>query len=84
MDALEPFLKYCWVFPSSVMQTILSWQGAIVGKKRKKIWLEHLFAYFGLYGEKEIRWCLRVVFESGVTFAQRTKATFLSNGLGQT
>ena len=26
-----------WVFPDSVIQTLLSWQGAPMGKKRKKI-----------------------------------------------
>ena len=28
-----------WVFPDSVIQTLLSWQGALVGKKRKNIWI---------------------------------------------
>ena len=27
-----------WVFPSSVLHTLLAWQGVVVGKKRKKIW----------------------------------------------
>ena len=28
-----------WVFPSSVLHTLLAWQGAVVDKKRKTIWL---------------------------------------------
>ena len=28
-----------WVFPRSVLHTLLAWQGAAVGKKRKKIWM---------------------------------------------
>ena len=28
-----------WVFPDSVIQKLLSWQGAPVGKKRKNIWI---------------------------------------------
>ena len=28
-----------WVFPNSVIQTLLSWQGAPVGKKRKFVWM---------------------------------------------
>ena len=27
-----------WVFPSSVKETLLSWNGFFVGKKRKKVW----------------------------------------------
>ena len=37
-----------WVFLHSVLHTLLAWQGAAVGKKRKKIWLAALCACFGL------------------------------------
>ena len=35
-----------WVFPDSVIQTLLSWQGAPVGKKRKNIWIATLLCLF--------------------------------------
>ena len=64
-----------WVFPSSVLQNLLSWQGVNVGKKRKKIWLTApLCLFWTLWRENN-----RVAFENGVTSSQRTKATFLSN-----
>ena len=28
-----------WVFPDSIIQTLLTWQVALVGKKRKNIWI---------------------------------------------
>ena len=48
-----------WVFPHSIMHTLLTWQGGHVGKKQKKKsgWLL-LYAFYGLYGGKEIKWCL--------------------------
>ena len=40
-----------WVFLNSVIQTLLSWQGAPMGKKRKKKFrLQPLYAYYGLCG----------------------------------
>ena len=44
-----------WVFPHPIIHTFLAWQG----KKRKKKsgWLL-IYAFFGLYGRKEIGWCL--------------------------
>ena len=49
-----------WVFPCSVLHTLLAWQGAVVGKKRKKFGWRHLCACFGLFGMLEIGWCSRM------------------------
>ena len=63
-----------WVFPLTVGQTLLSWQGAQVGKKHKKIWLADLLCLLWiLWRERN-----RVTFESEVPFAHRMKANFLS------
>ena len=44
-----------WVFPRSVLHTLLAWQGGAVGKQRKKNYgWQHLCACFGLFGTQEI------------------------------
>ena len=32
-------MDYNWVFPLTVRQSLLAWQSASVGKKRKRVWL---------------------------------------------
>ena len=49
-----------WVFLDSVIQTLLAWQGARMGKKHKNIWLAAHCAYFGLCGRIGTRWCLKI------------------------
>ena len=50
-----------WVFLRLVLHTLLAWQGAAVGKNRKKIWMTAPFcACFGLVGALEIDWCSRM------------------------
>ena len=64
-----------WVFPHSVKHTLLAWQRAHVGKKRKKIWMASpLCLFWTLWRERN-----RVVFDNGVTNTQKIKANFLSN-----
>ena len=64
-----------WVFPRLVLHTLLAWQGAAVGKKRKKIWMAaRLCLFWTLWRTRN-----RLVFENEVTFAQRIKANFVSN-----
>ena len=64
-----------WVFPHSVFHTLLVWQGAVVVKKRKKIWIAAPLCLFWTL------WHARnsLVFENEVTSAQRIKANFVSN-----
>ena len=64
-----------WVFPHSVLHTLLVWQGAVVVKKRKKIWIAAPLCLFWTL------WHARnsLVFENEVTSAQRIKANFVSN-----
>ena len=38
-DLLLTIVGISWVFPNSVTQMLLSWQGTPVGKKRKNIWM---------------------------------------------
>ena len=64
-----------WVFPCSVLHTLLAWQGTAMGIKRKKIWMVALLCLF---------WTLwhsrnRLVFENEVTSAQKIKANFVTN-----
>ena len=71
----NPLVGTSWVFLRSILHTLLAWQGTSVGKKRKKIRMAaplHLF--WTLWRERN-----RIVFENGVTSAQRTKANFLRN-----
>ena len=38
-DLFLSMVGISWVFPQSVLHTLLAWQGVAVGKKRKKIWI---------------------------------------------
>ena len=63
------------MFPQSVLHTLLTWQGVVVGKKRKKIWIAAPSCLF---------WTLwrarnRMSFENEATIAQRIKINFISN-----
>ena len=37
-ELLFTLVGVSWVMPSSVRETLLSWQGSFVGKKRRKVW----------------------------------------------
>ena len=63
-----------WVFPDSVIQTLLSWQGALVGKKRKNIWIAAPLCLFWTVWQNRNM----MVFENRATSDQRTKFIFLS------
>ena len=63
-----------WVFLDSVIQTLLSWHGAPVGKKRKNIWIAAPLCLFWTVWQNRNM----VVFENRATSDQRTKFIFLS------
>ena len=63
------------VFPQSVLHTLLAWQGAAVGKKRKRIWLAApLCLFWTLWRARN-----RLVFENEGTTDQKIKANFVTN-----
>ena len=73
-DLFLSIVGTCWVFPDSVIQMLLSWQGAPVGKKRKNIWLAALLCLFWIVWQNSNM----VVFDNRATSDQRTKIIFLS------
>ena len=64
-----------WVFPFSVLQVLLAWQRAQVGKKRKKVWrAAPLCLFWTLWHERN-----RVAFDNEACFAYRLKSSFICN-----
>ena len=52
-DLLFYLFEVSWVPPSSIRETLLSWHGSFVGKKRKKVWSSSSLHFLdGLEGEK--------------------------------
>ena len=74
-DLILSIVGISWVFPQSVLHTLLAWQGAAVGKKRKKLWFTAPQCLFWII------WCARnmLVFENEVPSTQRIKANFVTN-----
>ena len=58
-DLILSIVGISWVFPHSVLHTLLAWQGVVVGKKRKKIWFAAPLCLSGLSDALEIGWCFR-------------------------
>ena len=74
-DLFLSIVGISWVFPHSVLHTLLAWQGAAVGKKRKKIWLAApLCLFWNIWRARN-----RLVFDNEVPSAQRIKANFVTN-----
>ena len=74
-DLILSIVGISWVFPQSVLHTLLAWQGAAVGKRRKKIWFAApLCLFWNLWHARN-----RLVFENEVPSAQRIKANFVTN-----
>ena len=65
----------CWVFPQTVIHTLLAWQGAAVGKKRKRIWLAApLCIFWTLWRARN-----KLGFENEGTTDQKIKTIFVTN-----
>ena len=74
-DLFWSIVGISWVFPHTILHTLLAWQGATVGKKRKKIWLAApLCLFWNLW-----RATNRLVFENEAPSVQRIKANFVTN-----
>ena len=64
-----------WVFSLSVRETLLSWEGSSVGKKRKKAWMAApLNIFWSIWRERNY-----IAFENKDFSAQRMKASFIYN-----
>ena len=74
-DLFLTMVGISWVFPHSVLHTLLAWQGGAVGKKRRKIWIAAPSCIFWAL------WCARnkLVFENVAIKAQSIKINFISN-----
>ncbi|RVW30599.1 LINE-1 reverse transcriptase-like [Vitis vinifera] len=72
-DLLFTLFGVSWVLPSSVKETLLSWHGSFVGKKRKKVWRAaplHIF-----WTVWKARNCL--AFKDDMLSIQRLKYSFI-------
>ena len=67
-------MDYNWVFfPLTAHQSLLAWQSASVGKKRKRVWLAApLCLFWTLWNERN-----RAAFENETPSAHRMKSFFL-------
>ena len=74
-DLLLAIFGVPWVFPLSVRETLLSWRGTFVGKKRKKAWMAApLSIFWSIWRERNY-----IAFENKDLSAQRMKASFICN-----
>ena len=74
-DLLLAIFAISWVFPLSVKETLLSWHGSFVGKRRKKAWMTApLGIFWTIWLERN-----RLVFEDVIISINRMKSTFLCN-----
>ena len=74
-ELILSIIRFGWVFPFSVQQVLLAWQGTKVGKKRKKVWRAAPLCLFWTV------WCERnrVVFNNEPFSAYRLKNSFICN-----
>ena len=74
-DLLLAIFGVNWVFPKSVSETLISWSGSCVGKRRKKAWMAApLTLFWTIWRERN-----NIAFENRELSAQRMKALFLCN-----
>ena len=74
-DLLLAIFRVSWVFPLFVKETLLSWHGSFVGKRRKKAWMAApLCIFLTIWQERN-----RLAFEDVIISINRMKSTFLCN-----
>ena len=72
-NLLLAIADYKWVFPLTVRQALLAWQGARGGKKRKSLWVAApLCLFWTVWNERN-----RTVFDNETPSAFRMKSSFL-------
>ena len=72
-DLLFTLFRVSWVLPSSVRETLLSWHGSFVGKKRKKVWrAAPLYIFWTVWKVRN-----RLAFNDDVLSIQRFKYFFV-------
>ena len=72
-DLLLPIVDCNWVFPLIVRQSLLAWQGAKVGRKRKRVWMAApLCLFWTLWKERN-----KAAFENETPSVHRLKSTFV-------
>ena len=74
-ELILAIVGFGWVFPFSIRQVLLAWQGTKVGKKRKKVWrAAPLCLFWAMWCERN-----RVVFDNKAFFAYILKNFFICN-----
>ena len=72
-DLLLSIVDSKWVFPLTVRQSLLAWQCAKVGRKRKRVWMAAPRCLFWtLWKERN-----RAAFENKIPSVQRLKSIFV-------
>ena len=72
-DLLLAIVDSKLVFPLTIRQSLLTWQGANVGRKRKRVWMTtSLCLFWTLWKERN-----KVAFEDEAPSVHRLKSTFL-------
>ena len=72
-DLLLSIIDSNWVFPLTVRQSLLAWQGAKVGRKRKRVWMAApLCLFWTLWKERNM-----ATFENKTPSVHRLKSTFM-------
>ncbi|KAJ9693798.1 hypothetical protein PVL29_009659 [Vitis rotundifolia] len=74
-DIIFGLIDIKWVLPETVKETLISWRGSFVGKKRKKIWKAiPLCIFWTVWKERN-----RLAFRGGELNIQRLKNSFVCN-----
>ena len=72
-DLLLSIVDSYWVFPLTIRQSLLAWQHAKVGRKRKRVWMAiPLCLFWTLWKERN-----KAAFENKTPSVHRLKSTFV-------